>query len=36
MQLLQTHSYNSGLITIMTPQKGIGITPARVAFRLAI
>jgi len=32
--ILQTHNYNSDLIAIMTPQKGVGITPANVTFRL--
>ena len=32
--MLQTHDYNSDLIAIMTPQNGVGITPASVTFRL--
>jgi len=36
IQILQTHNYNSDLIAIMTPQKGVGITPASVTFRLPI
>jgi len=31
-----THKYYSDLIAIMTSQKGVGITPARVTFRLPI
>jgi len=34
MQIHQTHNYNSDLITIMNPQKGVGIAPASVTFRL--
>ena len=36
IQILQTHNYNSDLIAIMIPQKGVGITPASVTFRLPI
>jgi len=34
--MLQTRNCNSDLIAIMTPQKGVGITPASVTFRLPI
>jgi len=36
IQILETHNYNSDLTAIMTPQKGVGITPASVTFRLPI
>jgi len=36
IQILQTHNYNSDLIAVMTPQKGVGIKPASVTFRLPI
>jgi len=36
IQILQTHHYNSDLIAIVTPQKGVGITPASVTFRLPL
>jgi len=34
--ILETHNYNSDLIAIMTSQKGVGITPASMTFRLPI
>jgi len=34
--MLETHNYNSDLIAIMAPQKGVGITPASMTFRLPI
>jgi len=30
IQILETHNYDSDLIAIMTPQKGVGITPAYI------
>ena len=32
IQILQTHNYNSDLIAIMTPQTGVGVTPASGPF----